>query len=622
MFMKDGTDLNWIKREARRIRTGLLTGDRSLADLAKKFVDPNFRLARRLVWGHRKIRWHELGTPPKERRPARFSRVKPTPADAHSFKGRMDIEAWLKSFVAMTNMKDGAPDPLHWWRGRYSDVNMDEFVDNLVSPLGTDIPTLAAKLLSLLRRGNPVERAFVHAVAGLDFTRAAELVRDLEDKTRKQASALEAEDKDGGLGSSRSVATALAPLASEYPLLLMRLVMLMTSFRVQTAARALQDWDYRMSEGVFAKLGRLVLGLPRAIPRKESGKISWIQSGSFARRLGHLSRLVTRMLRFSKAASRTGLGVAGSGRSPGFVAKRVQRQRRRESVLERRTRRLRHELKTNMHLDEAQRRRKIAELAEVKRTRRSIVRQAKKANAVLKPLYGNILEGLPAMMGRLRLVYDLRHEALRITLAETRPTSPARPVAVGADVTIDFAGTRSFSAVSCGLTPRALLMALTVEFRIFARHFIQCPPEWPALAAQMDYRVFNGLRIGSSKLIDAAPFFKPGNRAEWRAALESIKPLAMDLDLGDFDNRDLDKDIRIGMRFLEFIYHDVDWTAGFPNPFLDAASYRQRQWMSLYVRFGILGHLLPAPPARMTRNVRPPGSSSRGPRAGHLLRGS
>ncbi len=275
-----------------------------------------------------------------------------------------------------------------------------------------------------------------------------------------------------------------------------------------------------------------------------------------------------------------------------------------------------------MHLDAEQRRQKIAELDHIEQVRGRVGERAEKANAVLQPLYGNILDGLPAMMGRLRLVNDLRHEALRITLAETRPTSPARPVAVRADVTIDFAGTRSFSAVSCGLTPRALLMALTVEFRIFARHLIQCPPEWPALAAQMDYRVLNGLRIGSSKLIDAAPFFRPGKRAEWRAALEVIKPLAMDLDLGDFDHGDLDEDIRIGMRFLEFIYHDVDWAAGFPNPFLDSASYRQRQWMSLYVRFGILGHLLPAPPARLTRNVRPLGSSSRGPRAGHLLQGS
>jgi hypothetical protein len=196
----------------------------------------------------------------------------------------------------------------------------------------------------------------------------------------------------------------------------------------------------------------------------------------------------------------------------------------------------------------------------------------------------NFLELAAAKFRRLLRVQELRDASVMTSAIEAGISVPsARKVSFF----------RSFAA---GLSPRALIIALSIEAVFVAKrlqdsnvsplHIISwmdrglfgkgLPTEFSSLAATLHF-----IPMADSKLLNLAL-----NLAQIQTAAIGNATSSID----DMRKGGQQEDIALAISFLQFIYEYTGWSNGCCSE-ESSEQYREYTWRELYARFGLFGHL-------------------------------
>ena len=589
-------------------------GEEDLYRQACQLLERNLTLARDLVWGREPLPWHELGTPVGTRRAKRFDAVRPAPVDPNHFTSEPDIEDCLRCMILMPEPDAGAVDRTAWWRGRTWSLNQLDFARHLVKRQGADLAKLAAALNRLRLGQDQRERDFVARLFRYDFRAAMKLAVDL-DATPPQPSALAIrQGRNTGRAGARAVAGQRKTPAPTHADVLAQFIIVARSHSPQVALRWIEQHESVFRDSPAAAATRRLFRLKPACDEKplsnRKRESRDIDTGTFANGFLYVSKTAQRALH-------TCFGVSAKGRPPGknsgqwpeFIARPmnrvlriIKRKREREKQLAAwlmrgsSCRAIAQTQQTNAptlgtspqaQLTHTQWRKELEELAQGRRDRARLAREAKKK--------GRLHARDIAIRGRFTYVHlrkqeRLRRKAVELTIRES----------IGADAAaaIDSARVESFRCLTGGLTRRALLLAITAETLWLGSFPSQFWTRWSSTLLA-DLLSFSGPGMPpaiGSRLADVATYFDCGEQKGLYAASDILEKLDTEWQLGSVRSGGLEDDIRLAKRFLKFIYCEADWSKQLPDPNLNVQSCRDHQFMITYLQVGLWAPML-RPPA-------------------------
>lgn len=203
----------------------------------------------------------------------------------------------------------------------------------------------------------------------------------------------------------------------------------------------------------------------------------------------------------------------------------------------------------------------------------------------LRPHAVSLIDRAAAYYRRFFRLQAIRDDCVADVAKEARISAP------------DPAKVSCFRSYSAGLTPRALMLACTIEALFVAKRIFPKPAKnIDAILSGLDRAGFcRGLPPGKGSLatwMKFVPYADPGIQSAainlvqiQAAAISGNNPKIRNMMQGG-----MQEDIALAHRFLGFIYEYARWESEF-DPEQNSTCYREYRWRELYSRFGLFGHM-------------------------------
>jgi hypothetical protein len=206
------------------------------------------------------------------------------------------------------------------------------------------------------------------------------------------------------------------------------------------------------------------------------------------------------------------------------------------------------------------------------------------ASAHMQPGADRVIDSALELTNRFGHVRSIRNEAV-LAVAKEAGLSALNPD--------DVSQFRSYAA---GLTERAFIMAFVAEAVRVGQALTGSASNYKSTILDCIGRSRSGTGMnGQHSLLQVAGFIPQVYRCNNLKDLieDQIEALSIEAKtLRNVNKGKWSEDVKIAQAYLNYIYNYAGWSNNI-YPEKDAASYREHRWRTIYINFGLFGHVFP-----------------------------